>query len=267
MISGEPGIGKSTLLDVAKHRASELGFSVLSMTGVLAEVHLPFAALEQALRPLMKRAVRLVPRQRSALLAAFGMHDDTAAPDIFLVALATLSLLTERTTRGPLLLVADDAQWLDQATFDVLAFISRRLSSDPVVLLVAMRDDFNNSLGDTSTLRLRLSGLDHVDAENLLDANAPGLPAELRSRFLKEASGNPLALEELPRGERATEAGDGPWLPLTGRLERAFSSRLSDLPHSAQLLLFVAAENDGTSLHEILSAGEACWASEWESIS
>ena len=256
VISGEPGIGKSALLEVARHRASERGFSILSMTGVLAEVHLPFAALEQALRPLMKGAVGLVPRQRSALLAAFGMHDDTGAPDIFLVALATLSLLSERATREPLLFVADDAQWLDQATYDVLAFISRRLSSDPILLVVAMRGDFKSSLGDASTLRMRLSGLDEADAERLLDANAPGLLAELRSRFLREASGNPLALVELPRGERATEAGDAPWLPLTDRLERAFSSRLSDLPHIARLLLFVTAENDGTSLHEILSASE-----------
>src|SRR5262245_17557928 len=236
IISGEPGIGKSALLDVARHRATERGVSVLSMIGVLAEVHLPFAALEQALRPLMKRAVGLVPRQRSALLAAFGMHDDMGAPNIYLVALATLTLLTESATRKPILLVADDAQWLDQATYDVLAFISRRLSSDPVVLLVGMRDDFNRSLGDSSTQRLRLSGIDETDAEHLLDAHAPGLPAELRSRFLEEASGNPLALVELPRGERTTEAGDATWLPLTGRLERAFSSRLSDLPQTAQTL-------------------------------
>jgi DNA-binding CsgD family transcriptional regulator len=257
VITGEPGIGKSALLDVARHLASEDDVSVLSMTGVLAEVHLPFAALEQALRPLMKQAGKLVPRQRSALLAAFGMHDDIGAPDIFLVALATLSLLTEGAMRKPILLIADDAQWLDQATFDVLAFISRRLSADSVVLLVAMRDGFNRSFGDASTLRHRLSGLDDAEAERLLDVHAPGLSADLRSRFLKEASGNPLALVELPRGERAAEARDAPWLPLTERLERAFSSRLPDLPKTTQSLLFVAAENDGTSLHEILRAGEA----------
>ncbi|MEK1886455.1 MAG: AAA family ATPase [Phyllobacterium sp.] len=257
VISGEPGIGKSALLEVAKHRASARDVSVLSMTGVLAEVHLPFAALEQALRPMMKRAVGLVPRQRSALLAAFGMHDDMGAPDIFLVALATLSLLTESATRKPILLVADDAQWLDEATYDVLAFISRRLSSDPVVLLVAMRDGFNRSFGDASTLWLRLSGLDDADAERLLDAQAPGLSTDLRGRFLKEASGNPLALLELPRGGRSAGAQDSTWLPLTKRLERAFSARLSDLPATARTLLFVAAENDGTSLHETLSAGEA----------
>lgn len=256
VISGEPGIGKSALLEVARHRAGERGISVLTMTGVLAEVHLPFAALEQALRPLMKRAAGLVPRQRSALMAALGTSDDVGAPDIFLVALATLTLLTESATRQPILLVADDAQWLDEATYEVLAFVSRRLSSDPVVLLVAMRDDFNRSLGDASTLRLRLSGLDEADAGRLLDSHAQDLSADLRSRFLKEASGNPLALLELPRGERLAEAQDTPWLPLTERLERAFSSRLSDIPNAARTLLFVAAENDGTSLHEILSAGE-----------
>lgn len=257
VVSGEPGIGKSALLEVAKRRAGERNVCVLTLTGVLAEVHLPFAALEQALRPLTKQAAALIPRQRSALLAALGKHDDIGAPDIFLVALATLTLLTESATRKPILLVADDAQWLDQATYDVLAFISRRLSSDPVVLLVAMRDDINRSLGDATTLRLRLSGLDEVSAERLLDIHAQDISVELRSRFLKEASGNPLGLVELPRSERTVEAQNAPWLPLTERLELAFSSRLFDLPDATQTLLFVAAENDRTSLHEIISAGEA----------
>src|SRR5262249_22607438 len=125
VVTGEPGIGKSVLLEAARQQARERGFLILNMAGVLAEVHLPFAALEQALRPVMKQAAHLVPRQRSALRTAFGMQDGTGAPDIFLVALATLALLTESATRRPILLLADDAQWLDQATFDVLAFVSR----------------------------------------------------------------------------------------------------------------------------------------------
>jgi DNA-binding CsgD family transcriptional regulator len=257
VISGEPGIGKTALLEVARYRAKARGVSVLSMAGVLAEVHLPFASLEQALRPLMKRASKLVPRQRSALLSAFGMNDEVGSPDMFLVALATLSLLSESATRKPILLVADDAQWLDQATFDVLGFISRRLSSDSIILLVGVRDGFNRFLGDASTLRLRLSRLDDADAGRLLDTYAPGLSAGLRGRFLKEACGNPLALLELPRSERVEDARDVTWLPLTERLERAFSTRLPDLPDTTRTLLFVAAENDGTSLHEILAAGSA----------
>src|SRR6476620_518633 len=256
VISGEPGIGKSALLAAAKHRAHECGFLVLSMAGVLAEAHLPFAGLEQALRPLMKQAEGLPPRQRSALLAAFGICDDVEPADIFLVALATLSLLTESATRKPILLIADDAQWLDHPTYDVLAFVSRRLSSDSVALLAAMRDGFNRSLGDADTFRHRLSRLDNADAERLLDNHAPALSADVRHRFLNEASGNPLALVELPRGERVADAPDAPWLPLTERLERAFSSRLSELANVTRTLVFVAAENDGPSLHEILRAGE-----------
>ena len=112
-ICGEPGIGKSALLEVARRRAGERGVAVLTMTGVMAEVHLPFAALGQALRPVIKLAAGLVPRQRSALLSALGTSDDLGAPDIFLVALATLTLLTESASQKPILLVADDAQWLD----------------------------------------------------------------------------------------------------------------------------------------------------------
>jgi AAA ATPase domain len=104
VISGAPGIGKSTLLEEAKSRARECGITVLSMTGVQAEVHIAFAGLEQALRPLMKQAKSLAPRQRSALLSAIGVSDDAAAtPDIRLVALATLTLLTGGTDHKPIL--------------------------------------------------------------------------------------------------------------------------------------------------------------------
>src|SRR6516165_6675139 len=105
VISGAPGIGKSTLLEEAKSRARERGITVLGMTGVQAEVHLVFAGLEQALRPLMKQVKSVAPRQRSALLGAFGMSEDAAAlPDIGLVALATLTLLTGGADHKPILL-------------------------------------------------------------------------------------------------------------------------------------------------------------------
>lgn len=256
VISGEAGIGKSALLEMAKHRANQRNFTVLNMTGVLAEVHLPYAALEQALRPLGKQMTSLVPRQQSALLSAFGMHDDGRAPDLFLVALATLFVLSESASCAPILFVADDVQWLDQATYDVLSFISRRLSSDPIILLVATLDGIDRPFGDSDTLRLRLAPLNDADAEHLLDAHAPGLSPDLRSRFLMEAAGNPLGLLELPHAHGTTDAGDTTWLPLTERLERTFSSRLSDLPDTARTLLFVAAENDETSLEEVLRAGE-----------
>ena len=119
-----------------------------------------------------------------------------------------------------------------------------------------MRDGFNRSFGDAETLRHRLTALDDVAAGRLLDAHAPGLSDDLRHRFLKDSSGNPLALMELPRTERAIDANETSWLPLTERLERVFSSRMAELPNASRILLFVAAENDGTSLYEALRAGE-----------
>src|SRR5262252_8636873 len=257
VISGAPGIGKSALLKEAKSRALEHGITVLGMTGVLAEVHLVFAGLEQALRPLMKQARSLAPQQRSALLSAFGMSKDAAAsPDIWLVALATLALLTEAAGRKPILLIADDAQWLDQATRDVLSFVSRRLSSVPIVLLLAVREGFDLPFGDADTLRHLIPALGDADAARLLDLEAPGLPWDLRSRLLREASGNPLALMELPRAIQAAEDGEARWLPLTERLERAFSSRFSELPDATRTLLSVAAANDRASPHESMRACE-----------
>jgi predicted ATPase len=138
IFSGAPGIGKSALVEEAKSRARERGIIVLSMTGVLAEVHLAYAGLERALRPLVKQAKSLAAHQQSALLNAFRISDEAAvSPDTWLVALATLTLLTEGTGHKPVLLVADDAQRLDEATREVLSFVSRRLSSDSIVLLLA----------------------------------------------------------------------------------------------------------------------------------
>lgn len=255
LITGEPGIGKSALLEFARQQAGEAGLTVLAMTGAPAETHLPFAALEQAVRSLMKHAPALVPRQRSALQAAFGLGDDATAPDIYLVALAALALLAEQAARRPVLLAVDDAQWLDEATYDVLNFISRRLSADPILLLVGMREDFNRPFGDASTTRRRLDRLARGDAEQLLDATAPGLPADVRERFLSEAAGNPLALLELPRFRDRPEP-DAPWLPLTERLEHSFLARLKDLPDTVRTLLMIAAENDGPVVEEVLRAGE-----------
>ncbi|HEY0107807.1 MAG TPA: AAA family ATPase [Rhizomicrobium sp.] len=254
VISGEPGIGKSSLLEAAQDRAHARGLRVLRLCGVTSEAHLPFGALQQAIGPILGRADTLPARQRSALQAAFGLSDDATSPDIFLVGLATLTLLTAGAARKPILLVADDIHWLDPPSRDVLAFIARRLSSDPIVLLAATRTLSDDHHPDVP--RHRLSRLDAAAAERLLDAKTPDLPFDLRQRFLDEAAGNPLALVELPRGERRPEAADSHWLPLTDRLERAFFSRVSGLPAATRMLLLVVAENDSKSLREVLDAGE-----------
>ena len=256
VLSGEPGVGKSTLLELAKDRAGALGMHVIRLCGVPSEAHLPFGALHQAIGPMLKQLSSLPARQRSALQAAFGLSDGTAAPDIFLIGLATLNLLTASAARKPILLLADDVQWIDQPSHDVLAFISRRLNSDPIVLLMAMRKGSGEPFPYSGVLRHRLAGLSAAAAERLLDAAAPGLPLDLRRRFLSEAAGNPLALVELPRGERTTETIEAPWLPLTDRLERAFFSRVGGLPEATRVLLLVIAENDSRSLREVLDAGK-----------
>ncbi|MCP2216073.1 DNA-binding CsgD family transcriptional regulator/tetratricopeptide (TPR) repeat protein [Bradyrhizobium elkanii] len=255
VVSGDPGIGKTTLLDIAQAIARERDLRVLRMSGALAEAHLPFAALQQALSPILRQAERLPAPQRAALQTALGLSNDTTAPDRFLVALATLTLLTESAARKPILLVVDDAQWLDQPTQDVLAFIARRLSSDPIGLLIATRDASSWSLECPDSQRCNLIGLDDAAAKRLLETRAPNLPTELQRRFLEEAGGNPLALVELPHADQVVKTREPWWLPLTDRLERAFLSRVTGLPAATRTLLLVIAENDGRSLREALDAG------------
>ena len=194
-ISGAAGIGKSALLEEAKNRARERGIVVLGMTGVLAEAHLAFAGLQQALHPLMKQAKSLPAHQRSALLNAFGMVSATTeAPDIWLVALATLTLLTEGASHKPILLVVDDAQWLDEATRQVLSFVSRRLSSDPIVLLLALREGFELPFGDADTLRHDVLALGEADATRLLEIQAPGLSKNSTHQIFERSRRQSLSL-------------------------------------------------------------------------
>src|SRR5439155_10249877 len=154
---------------------------------------------------------------------------------------------------APLLLVVEDAHWLDGPTADVLAFVARRIESDPVVLLAATRDGYPSALADAGLPERRLAGLDDATAAALLDAAAPHLPLTTRDRVLREAAGNPLALLELPAV--AAQVEDEPsapgGLPLTERLERAFAARVSDLPDATRLLLLVAALNDEDTASEI----------------
>ena len=156
----------------------------------------------------------------------------------------------------PLLLVVEDAHWLDGPTADVLAFVARRIESDPVVLLAATRDGYSSSLTDAGLPEHRLAGVDDATAAALLDTVAPSLPLTARNRVLREADGNPLALLELPAvvAQLEDESPVAGGLPLTERLERAFASRVSDLPDDTRLFLLVAALSDSGAVSEILQA-------------
>jgi DNA-binding CsgD family transcriptional regulator len=257
LVRGEPGIGKSALLAAATAQATGHGMQVVSAVGVESEARLPFGGLHQLLRPILGLAAGLPARQRAALLAGFGMSD-ASAPELFLIGLATLQLVGDAAARSPVLAIVEDAQWLDEPSNAVLAFVARRLEAEPAVMLIAIRDGYESPFDDAGLLELRLKGLDRAAAEAVLDARAPELEPVLRARVLAEAAGNPLALVELPAGLRLEAFGDGALLAtpllLTTRLERAFSTQASDLPAATRTLLLVAAVDDGGVLDEVLSA-------------
>jgi DNA-binding CsgD family transcriptional regulator len=255
VLRGEPGVGKSRLLSETALTARQRGMRVLTTTGVQSEAHLPFAGLHQLLRPVRGRASELPAVQRVALDAAFGLTPDVA-PEYFRIAMAALDLLSELASDAPLLLIAEDTQWLDRPSSEVLAFVGRRIESDPIVLLGAVREGYPSVLGEAGLPEHRLSGLDDLAAAALLEAVAPDLPVAARGRVLGEAAGNPLALIELPQVVRRHEDEISPSdpLPLTERLERAFTARVSELPEETRLVLLVAALDDGGEMSEIIEA-------------
>ncbi len=247
MLRGQAGIGKSALLDLTGNTAMPLGFRVLRCAGVESETQFAFAGLHQLCAPLLDRARALPDPQQAALGVALGMHSG-AAPDRFLVGLATLNLLADAAEEGPLLCVVDDAQWLDEASAQVLAFVARRIAAEGVAMVFALRD---SALGDGDLFsgswpELRVDGLSESDARALLAREfLVPLDDDVRDRIVAEARGNPLALLELPRLAQLTELAGGfetaDALNVPSRIEESFRRRSEGLPAETQMLLFVAA--------------------------
>ena len=238
VVRGEAGIGKSALLRVVAERARAHGARVLTTTGTQSEARFAFGGLHQLLWPLLDSLGDLPGHQRRALEVALGVADGDP-PDVFMVGLAALGALTERASHTPLVLIVEDAHWLDQASAAVLAFVGRRLDLEGVVLLFAAREGIPSQLDGAGLVELPLPGLDEVASRSLLAISGADLTAELRERIVVEAAGNPLALIELPIA--AAGAPTRQPLPLTARLETAFAARLHGLdPHVRALLLFAA---------------------------
>jgi hypothetical protein len=209
VLRGEPGVGKTALLEYAIEWAS--GLRVARTVGVEWEMELPFASLQQLCSPMLDRVERLPERQRAALSVAFGLSAGDP-PDRFLVGLAVVSLLSEVAEERATLCVIDDAQWLDRASAQTLAFAARRLLAEPVVLLFAAREPGDELRG---LPELEVRGLRNGDARELLESVLPGaLDERVRDRLVAEAHGNPLALLELPRGLSAEELAGGFGLPV-----------------------------------------------------
>src|SRR3954451_20159262 len=237
VIRGEAGIGKTALLHYCARQAS--GLRVAQIAGVESEMELPFAGLHQLCAPMLGRLSAVPEPQQVALRVALGL-DSGEAPDRFLVALATLSLLAEVATERPLLCVVDDAHWLDAASRQFLGFVARRLLAESVAIVFAVRDptDEHELVG---LPELTLGALADEDARALLATVIPGrLDERVRDRLVAETRGNPLAILELPRALAATHLPGGFGFenayPSPGRIEESFLARLESLPEEARLL-------------------------------
>ncbi|RIV40036.1 AAA family ATPase [Micromonospora radicis] len=254
VVRGDPGIGKTMLLAAAQRAATGAGMAVLTTNGAVAESALPFAGLHQLLAPLLGNLRALTPRLQRTLRGAFGQED--APADRFTVGLAVLELLGEQAARTPLLVVAEDAHWLDPETLDVLVFVARRLTVEPITAVMAVRSRYAGVLAGTGLGQLQLAELDDGAARRVLAEHAPDLAAGLRERVLTEAAGNPLALVELPR--LLTPGADLPeLLPLNERLESAFADRYAQLPEPTRAVVAAFSADTGCPLPRLLAAAQA----------
>jgi DNA-binding CsgD family transcriptional regulator len=240
VVRGEPGVGKTVLLDYLAGRAS--GCLVARASGVQSEMELAFAGLHQLCAPMLDHAESLPVPQREALRTAFGLSAGPA-PDRFLVGLAVLGLLSETAGERPLVCVVDDQQWLDRASAQALGFAARRLAADPVGLVFAARVPGQDVAG---LPELVVEGLAEGDARQLLDSVLAGpLDAGVRDQIIADTNGNPLALLELPRGLTPAQLAGGFGLssavPLDGRIEESFARQLEALPAQTRRLVQLAA--------------------------
>ncbi len=242
VLRGDAGVGKSVLLEYLAQDSSGIG--IARAAGVESEMELAYAGLQQLCAPFLDRLERLPGPQRDALGTAFGLRDGDA-PDRFLVGLAVLSLLSEVAEERPLICIVDDAQWLDAASAQVLAFVARRLGAESVGLVFAVREPSGEGFFQ-GLPELAVGGLDDRDAHELLATVVTGpLDERVRDRIVVETRGNPLALLELPRRLTPAELAGGFWMSdgpaLSERIEQSFEQRLAPLPPSTRLLLLVAA--------------------------
>ena len=257
VLSGEAGIGKSAMLGHVREQAQLLGCTVLATAGAESEAELGFAGLHQLLLSIIGTIEVLPDAQRLALEAAFGIATGVD-PDPFRVAMAAFRLITDTADSNPVVLLADDAHWLDRPSVGVLTFIARRLEHVPIALVATVRTGFASPFKDARLPIVELGRLSAGEAAALLDRSAPGLHPVSRARVLAEAAGNPLALVELPRTASFSAASPERLVPapttLNARLEQAFAASLRDLTDECVVTLLAAALDSRASLDEIVQA-------------
>ena len=249
IVRGEAGVGKSALLDylsrrIASETGRDTGWRTVSAAGVQSEMELAYSGLHQLCTPLLDHLGELPAPQREALETVFGLSAGPA-PDRLLVGLATLSLVAQAAEQQPLACIVDDAQWLDEASAQMLAFVARRLLAEPVALVCAARTGIGDGVM-AGLPELDVRGLSDGDARSLLLDHVPvPVDAAVTDQIIAESHGNPLALLELPRTWQAAELAGGFGLPtrqpVAGKIEHSYVKRLRLLPAGTQLLVLAAA--------------------------
>jgi DNA-binding CsgD family transcriptional regulator len=250
VVLGEAGMGKTVLLAEAAKRAGAAGMRVLSVAGRQPESDLAFAGLNQLLRPAMAQIPGLPGRQASALLGALGLTPDPVAPDRLITGAAVLTLLSDLSKASPVLVIVDDAHWLDRGSLDALAFAGHRLDAEPVVLLLGVRGSAPPAGFDRGLPELHLQPLPAPEASRLLGQQPRPPRGRARRQALAQAAGNPMALIEMARVLAADPAAGrraGP-LPLTDRLTAVIADQLDTLPAATQHALLLAAVADSADL-------------------
>jgi DNA-binding CsgD family transcriptional regulator len=253
LLQGEAGIGRTSVAEVVAAQAAAAGFNAIRTRGVRAGGDLPFGTLLDVLRPVLDRAPALPPRQRAALDVVFGI-DSGASPERLLLGLAALNLIEEAAQQQPVAVVVDDLHLVDPSSAEVLSFIASRLQHAAAALIATMRTgpdhDLRASAFDTV---ITMAPLTESAAHTLLDARAPDLPAQLKSRIVMEAFGNPLALAELSRPGVEFQT-DVSRLRGSERLRDTFLAEIDHLTHKTRRALLIAAAGEGLTRSELTEA-------------
>jgi DNA-binding CsgD family transcriptional regulator len=256
LLFGEPGVGKTVLLDAAAMTAAAAGLGVVRAAGVEFEADLPFSGLHQLLLPLHEEFSQLNSAHRDALSVVLGLGEGST-PDRLVIYNAALAVLQRSAAARPVLMIVDDLPWVDRASAAVLGFVARRLLGSQVGFLAASRTGEGGFFESAGLPELELQPLDEEAAGGLLRARFPALATDVRQRTLAEAKGNPLALLELPpalsRPGAAVPSGLPAVIPMSRRLQAVFGSYVEQLPALSRRLLLLAAL-DGTGDPRVLRA-------------
>jgi DNA-binding CsgD family transcriptional regulator len=260
LLRGEPGVGKTALLDAAAARAEAAGMRVLHASGADFEAEIRFSVLHQMLYPMRERAGRLAAHQRDTLNQILDIAQGPS-PDPLVISTAVLALLGDAAGERPLVLLVDDVPWIDRGSAAVLGFVARRVGTDPIVFLAAVRTGVDSIFDRVGLPERQIRPLGEQPAATLLDTRYPDLAPTARRRLLAEAAGNPLALRELPASLTDRQrSGQDPlpaFLPLSRRLEAIFAAGVPALPAPTRQLLLLAALDADASPATIRTAARS----------